>query len=188
MYYKDYQKKLVSAEEAVKTVKSGDWVDYGICVGHPVATDKALAARAGELSDVKVRGGISMWMPAICSIPDPGKHFTWNSWHCTGVDRKIIEMGCGFYSPMRYSELPTMYRENVESVDVAMFQVAPMDENGYFNFGPQSSHLMAMCEQAKIIIVEVNRNMPRCLGGFEEAIHVSQVDYIVEGTIHHLRS
>jgi len=181
MQHELYQRKLVTAEEAVKTVKSGDWVDYGICVGHPVVTDTALAARAGELSDVKVRGGISMWMPAICSIQDPGKHFTWNSWHCTGVDRKIIEMGCGYYSPMRYSELPTMYRDNVETVDVAMFQVAPMDEKGYFNFGPQSSHLMAVCEKAKIVIVEVNRNMPRCLGGFEEGIHVSQVDFVVEG-------
>lgn len=181
MHYKEYQKKLVTAEEAVKVVKSGDWVDYGICLGHPVAMDKALAARAPELTDVNVRGGITMWMPEILSVPDPGRHFTWNSWHFTGVDRRIIEMGCGYYSPMRYSELPKLYRENIEAVDVAMFQVAPMDEHGYFNFGPQASHLMAMCERAKKIIVEVNLNMPRCLGGFEEAIHVSQVDFIVEG-------
>lgn len=180
-YAKMYRNKLVSAEEAVKIVKPGDWVDYGICAGHPVATDKALAARAGELSDVKVRGGITMWMPEICKVPDPAKHFTWNSWHCTGIDRKIIDMGMGYYSPMRYSELPKLYRENVERVDVAMFQVAPMDEHGYFNFGPQASHLMAVCERAKVIIVEVNRNMPRCLGGKEEAIHISGVHLIVEG-------
>lgn len=176
-----YQRKLVSAEQAVAVVKSGDWLDYGICVGHPVATDRALAARAGELSDIKVRGGITMWMPEICGRADSGKHFTWNTWHCTGVDRAIIDMGHGFYSPMRYAELPRLYRENIERVDVAMFQVAPMDEHGYFNFGLQSSHLMAVCERAKVIIVEVNQNMPRCLGGFEEAIHVSGVDYIVEG-------
>lgn len=181
MHNEQYSRKLATPEEAVKTVKSGDWVDYGICVGHPVATDKALAARIGNLSDINVRGGITMWMPAICDIPEPARHFTWNSWHCTGIDRKIIGMGCGYYSPMRYSELPRFYRENIESVDVAMFQVAPMDEQGYFNFGPQGSHLMAVCERAKKIIVEVNRNMPRCLGGFEEGIHVSQVDYVVEG-------
>jgi butyryl-CoA:acetate CoA-transferase len=180
-YSSMYQSKLVTAETAVKTIKSGDWVDYGICTGHPVVTDKALAARADELKDVKVRGGITMWMPEICSIADPGKHFTWNSWHCTGIDRKIIDMGFGYYSPMRYSELPKLYRENIERVDVAMFQVAPMDQHGYFNFGPQASHLMAICERAGIIIVEVNQNMPRCLGGFEEAIHISRVDFIVEG-------
>lgn len=182
MHYQQYHQKLVTAEEAVKSVKSGDWVDYGICVGHPVATDRALAARMGELADVKVRGGISMWMPAICTIPEPARHFSWNSWHCTGVDRKIIDMGCGYYSPMRYSELPRFYRENIDRVDVAMFQVAPMDEQGYFNFGPQGSHLMAVCERADTVIVEVNRNMPRCLGGFEEGIHVSQVEYVVEGS------
>jgi len=181
MFYPEYKQKLVTAAEAVKMIKSGDWVDYGICVGHPVTMDKALAARAGELSDVKVRGGITMWMPEIMKVPNPERHFTWNSWHCTGVDRKIIDMGCGFYSPMRYSELPKLYRENVESVDVAIFQVAPMDIYGYFNFGPQPSHLSAVCERAKIIIVEVNSNMPRCLGGFEEGIHISRVDFIVEG-------
>ena len=176
-----YQNKLVTAEEAVKAVKSSDWVDYGICVGHPVATDKALSARAKELRDIKVRGGITMWMPEIFSIADSEKHFTWSSWHCTGVDRKIIDMGQGYYSPMRYSELPKLYRENIERVDVAMFQVSPMDQHGFFNFGPQASHLMAVCERAKVIIVEVNQNMPRCLGGFEEAIHISKVDFIVEG-------
>jgi len=180
-YSQMYHIKLVSAQQAVRLIKSGDWVDYGICIGHPVAMDRALAARADELTDVKVRGGITLWMPEIFSIPNPGKHFSWNSWHCTGVDRRIIEMGCGSYSHMRYSELLKLYRENVETVDAAMFQVAPMDERGYFNFGPQASHMMVVCEQAKRIIVEVNRNMPRCPGGFDQAIHISRVDYIVEG-------
>ena len=65
---------------------------------------------------------------------------------------------------------------------VAYFQVAPMDEHGFFNFGPNASHMMAVCETSEIVVVEVNTNMPRCLGGSEEAVHVSQVDYIVEGT------
>ena len=62
-----------------------------------------------------------------------------------------------------------------------MLLVAPMDEHGYFNSGPSASHTMAVCEGAEKIIVEVNKNMPRCLGGFEEGIHISKVDYIVEG-------
>lgn len=181
MYQKDYQRKLVTAEEAVNTVQSGDWLDYGFSLGHPIITDKALANRANQLKDVKVRGGLSLWMPEILKVTNPERHFTWNTWHCSGIDRKIIEMGCGYYMPMRYSELPRYYREDIETVDVAMFQVAPMDEKGFFNFGPQASHLMAVCEKAKKIIVEVNNNMPRCLGGFEEAIHISKVHFIVEG-------
>ena len=62
-----------------------------------------------------------------------------------------------------------------------MFQVAPMDKHGYFNFGPNASHMMAVCETSKKVIVEVNKNMPRCLGGFENSIHISDVDFIVEG-------
>ena len=54
-----YQKKLTSAAEAVKVVKSGDWVDYGWCTNHPYTLDKALAARQNELKDVKVRDGVS---------------------------------------------------------------------------------------------------------------------------------
>ena len=64
---------------------------------------------------------------------------------------------------------------------MAVFQVTPMDEHGYFNFGPSASHLGAVCEKAKKIIVEVNKNMPRCLGGMENCIHISQVTGIVEG-------
>ncbi len=180
-FVEEYQNKLISAADAAKMVKSGDWVDYGWCVGHSYAVDKAIAERANELTDVKFRGGVTMWMPAVCQVEDAADRFTWNSWHCTGVDRKIIDMGFGFYSPMRYSELPRFYRESVEPIAVAICQVAPMDKHGYFNFGPQASHQMATFDNSKIKIVEVNENMPRCLGGTEEAIHVSQVDFIVEG-------
>ena len=57
-----------------------------------------------------------------------------------------------------------------------------MDAHGYFNFGPNASHLGAVCEVADIIIVEVNENMPRCLGGTEVGVHISKVNYIVEGS------
>ena len=63
-----------------------------------------------------------------------------------------------------------------------MFQVTPMDEHGYFNFGPCASHLGAVCDKAKKIIVEVNRNMPKCLGGTENWVHISQVAGVVEGS------
>ncbi len=99
----------------------------------------------------------------------------------SGLERKYINRGCAYYAPIRYSELPRYYRESATKNDVAMFQVTPMDKHGYFNFGPNASHLMAVCETSKKIIVEVNENMPRCLGGFENGIHISQVDYIVEG-------
>ncbi len=175
-----YQQKLTTPEQAVKAVKSGDWVDYGWCTNHPVALDKALAARKDELTDVKVRGGVTMWMPEIAKAEDAGDHFTWNSWHCSGIDRKIIGKGMGFFAPMRYSELPRFYRENV-TVDVAMIQVTPMDSHGNFSYALAASHLADMLDKAKIVIVEVNKNMPWVYGLTGSEINIADVDYVVEG-------
>lgn len=180
-YQEEYRQKLTSPDEAAKAVKSGDWVDFAWCACTPVAMDKALAKRADELTDVKFRGGILMHRPAIFDVPDAASHFCWNSWHMGGIERKAIKEGIAFYSPMRYSELPGLYREQIRSVDVAIFQVAPMDQHGWFNFGPGGSHIKAVCEVSKTIIVEVNQNMPVCLGGFENCVHISDVDMIVEG-------
>ena len=180
-FQKEYQQKLVSADEAVKIIKSGDWVDYGWCTGTPDALDKALAKRTDELKDVKLRGGILLKPLAVFEREDAGEHFCWNSWHMSGIERKYISRGFAYYSPLRYSELPRYYRDSIQPDDVVMLMVAPMDKHGYFNFGPNASHLTAMCETSKKIIVEVNENMPRCLGGFENGVHISDVTYIVEG-------
>ena len=180
-FQKEYQQKLVSADEAVKIIKSGDWVDYGWCTGTPDALDKALAKRTDELKDVKLRGGILLKPLAVFEREDAGEHFCWNSWHMSGIERKYISRGFAYYSPIRYSELPRYYRDSIQPDDVVMLMVAPMDKHGYFNFGPNASHLTAMCETSKKIIVEVNENMPSCLGGFENGVHISDVTYIVEG-------
>ena len=176
----DYRSKLRSADEVAQVVESYDWVDYGWCIGHSYAVDKALAARASELKGVKVRGGVTLWMPEIFKIENPGDHFSWNTWHFTGIDRKISEMGCGYYVPIRYSEVPRYYRENVDPIALALCQVSPMDKHGFFNFGPCASHQIATFEKSRIKAVEVNTNMPRCLGGSSESIHVSEIDFIVE--------
>ena len=180
-FEKEYKEKLVSADKAVSIIKSGDWVDYGWCSTTANVLDKALAKRTDELEDVKIRGGILTKPLAIFEREDAGAHFTWNSWHMSGYERKLASKCLAYYSPLRYSELPGYYRNNIKHVDVAMFQVAPMDKHGYFNFGPSASHMMALCEVSDHIIVEVNENVPRCLGGFEEGIHISKVEYIVEG-------
>ena len=162
--FRHYKSKLTTAAEAVKLVKSGDWVDYTWCTNHPIELDKALAARQNELEDVKVRGGVTMWMPEIAKADDAGDHFAWHSWHCSGIDRKIMSKGMGWFSPMRYSELPRFYRENLDPVDVVMMQVPPMDEHGNFSLSLAPSHLYDMCARAKHIIVEINENLPAVYG------------------------
>ena len=176
-----YDSKLKTAEEAVKVVKSGDWVDYGWSTNHPIALDAALAARKDELTDVNLRGAVTMWMPEVCKADDAGEHFTWNAWHCSGVDRKIISKGMGYFIPMRYSELPRFYRDGNAPVDVAMLQVTPMDAHGNFNFGLVTSHIADMLSVAKTIIVEVNENLPWVNGLNGAEINIADVDIVVEG-------
>ncbi len=180
-YTQKYTSKLITADQAVAMIKSGDWVDYGWCTGTPELLDAALARRVQELYDVNLRGGVLLRQPAIFRVPNAAEHITWNSWHMTGIERAAVREGLAYYIPLRYSEMPRYYRENIPGADVAMFQVAPLDDHGFFNFGPNASHMMAMCKHAKCIIVEVNNNMPRCLGGFDESIHIDEVDFIVEG-------
>lgn len=180
-YVNEYRKKLVAADEAVKVVNSGDWIDYGSMCGQVVALDEALARRKEELKDVKIWTLLTLRRPRVVDVDPEEESFIWHSWHLSAMDRKIARERAVYYSPIRYSELPRYIRQHIEPLAVAMLQVAPMDKHGYFNFGPQNSHSRAVCERAKIVIVEVNNQIPRCLGGYEESIHISEVDYIVEG-------
>ena len=107
---KMYQDKLVSASEAAKTVKSGDWVDYAWTTSTPVAVDAEIAKRLPELYNVNFRGGILMWVPEIFKIENPADHFTWNSWHMSGIERKAIAQGFAFYGPMRPERNPAVRR------------------------------------------------------------------------------
>lgn len=182
MDYKQlYQQKLMTADEAVKNINSGDWVDYAWTSSTPRVLDAALAKRMPELYDINIRGAILLWEPEIFKIDNPGAHFTWNSWHMGGFERKAAAAGFAFYAPMRFAELPRYYRDMQEPVHVAMIQVTEMDHHGYFNFGLNATYLQAMIEGSDLVFVEVNENMPRCLGGFEEKIHISEVDGIIEG-------
>ncbi len=175
-----YNQKLCTAQEAVQVVRSGDWIDFGWCASVPALLDEALSERWEELHDVKCRGAVLTRRLKILSVPDTAEHFTWHSWHFSGLERKLMDEGIAWYIPLRYSELPRYYRENVDITRAAMLQVSPMDENGYFSFGLNSSHLQAVCERTEYVIVEVNECQPYCFGTEASRIHVSQVDFIVE--------
>lgn len=178
---KEYAEKLITAKEAAAMVNSNDWVDYAWASQTPTAIDAELAKRVDELENVNVRGGVLLEVPEIFKADPNGDVFIWNSWHSGGPDRgRINTTDGGFYIPLRYSELPKYYREGCK-VNIAFIQTTPMDEHGYFNFGLNASHLGAVCEVADKVIVEVNENMPRALGGVETDVHISQVDGIVEG-------
>ncbi|MGI6588324.1 MAG: acetyl-CoA hydrolase/transferase family protein [Peptococcia bacterium] len=178
-YYSEYKQKLRTAEEAVKVVQSGDWVDYSFGLAVPIDLDKALAGRKEELRDVKVRGSFSMRPLAIIEADPLREAFYYLSWHLSSYERYQADRGLCNYIPMIYRNMPLYYRNNLD-VDVAMLVVAPMDKHGYFNFSLTNSANLAIVAKAKTVVLEVNEKMPRALGGHSEAIHISQVDYIVE--------
>ena len=181
-WIEEYQKKLVTADEAVKVIKSGDWVEHAFGVAGANELDAALARRVDELWDVKIRCDIGAW-PHYTNEADPtGEHFYWNSWHCGGLDRKYYNQGLLSYVPMKFHECPMMTRKDAIPPNVFMATVSPMDKHGYFSFGAGCPSAWAAIEKAEYVLLEVNTNMPRVLGGNQESIHISQVDYVVESS------
>ncbi|MGS0765461.1 acetyl-CoA hydrolase/transferase family protein [Syntrophomonas curvata] len=178
MYTEEYKQKLVSAEKAVSVVKSGDILDYGFFCGKPVVCDQALAKRT-DLKDVQVYCAVTV--PPVPEVAKAKGSFIYNDWQFSKVSRILQSYGLCNYVPILYHDACKLYRENIAPHrNVAIAQVTPMDKFGYFNLGPQNSETLANMEVADIVIVEVNKNQPYCLGGAEESVHISLVDYIVE--------
>ena len=172
--------RVISAEQAADLVASGMWVDYGITLCQPDVFDKALAARRDELHNVKIRSCISMRPRAVLECDPKGEHFHWFSTHFSGYDRKHHDDGRAHYIPVNLGEIPDYYRRFMAPVDVVVFKTCRMDENGYFNFSAANLWHRAIAERAKVVIVEVTDGLPYVFGE-ANGLHVSEVDYIIEG-------
>jgi acyl-CoA hydrolase len=176
----DLRSKTISAAEAAALVKSRDWVDYTGGLQVPVEFDKALAARRDELEGVRVRSCITTVPAAVVECDPEGKHFLWFNWHFSAWDRKKNEGGRCNYIPMNFGEAPDYYRRFIDPVDVVCLRAAPMDSHGWFNFGATNAYITALLEKARIIVVEATETMPRVFGE-QNAIHLRDVDYVIDG-------
>jgi acyl-CoA hydrolase len=172
--------KAVTPEEAAALVSSGSWVDYGFGMGQPDLFDRALAARAAELHDVKIRSCLTMRPRAVLDADPAGDHFLWFNWHFSGYDRGQHDQGRCNYIPMNFGEAPDYYRRFVDPIDVVCVKTTPRDAHGWFNFGGAVSYHKALTERAKVLIVETSAAMPYVYGS-EEAVHESEVDYVIDG-------
>ncbi len=170
----------VSPEEAAGLVKSGMWLDYGAALCQPDIFDKALAARKDELTNVKIRSCLSMRPRAVLEEDPEGKSFHMFSWHFSGYDRRKHDAGRCNYVPLNLGEVPDYYRRFLDPVDITILKTCPMDEGGYFNFGPTNLWQRAAIERSKVVIVEINREMPYSFGK-ENGVHLREVDYVIEG-------
>ncbi len=180
-YIRDYQAKLKSADDAVKIVKSGDWVAYGEFVMQAKDLDAALARRKEELEDIKIRSVCTTMVPEVVKTDPTRKHFLFNDWHFSGFSRALHGNDLCNYVSLTYHEAQPLW-ENYIDIDVAFVLVGPMDPNGYFNLGTSNSVSATTVRTAKKVIVEVNSSVPRCLGAYDESIHISDVDIVVESS------
>ena len=172
--------KTITAEAAAGLVKSGMWIDYGTALCQPDVFDQALAARRSELTNVKIRSCLSMRPRAVIEDDPNGNHFHWFSLHFSGYDRKKHDVGRCNYIPVNLGEVPDYYRRFMAPVDIVILKCCPMDENGFFNFSAANLWHRAVIERARLVIVEVTEGNPYVLG-VENGVHVSEVDYIIEG-------
>jgi acyl-CoA hydrolase len=173
--------KRISAAEAADLVRSGMWLDFGAVNSQAEVFDEALAARVHELSDVKIRSCLSVRPLALVEADPEGKHFQCYNWHFSGYDRTKCDAGRCAYIPLNLGEVPDYYRRFIDPPDIVVIRTTPMDEKGMFNFGPTNLWLRALVERAKMLIVEASPGLP-FVPPEENGVHVSEVDYIIEGS------
>jgi acyl-CoA hydrolase len=169
--------KYVTAAEAVKVIKSNDRVYVQAAAATPSILTKALAERAAELRNVEVCH-LHTEGEAAYANPDLAESFHVNSFFIGGNVRHTLKAGNGSYTPVFLSELPYLFRKNVVPLDVAFIHVSPPDSHGYCSLGVSVEATVAAIENAKIVIAQVNPQMPRTFG--DGIIHVSEIDYLVE--------
>jgi len=178
-YVSEYKQKLVSAEEAVKVVVSGDWVAYSHFAMAPRRLDEALAKRKDELLDVKVRACCPLYTVAVATVDPKYDHFIYHSAFLSPFDRHLGDR-C-HYLPGTYHDSSVVIRLGHATQPTVMFvKAAPMDDHGFFNFGTSCSYHRALADAADRIVVEVNNKVPTCLGGEQESVHISEVTHVVE--------
>jgi 4-hydroxybutyrate CoA-transferase len=171
-----YKPRIVDASEAVKAIKSGNRLFMTGNVSVPQKLLAALVAYAPHLKDVEICQALSVG-PADYVKPEMQGHLRVNTLFISANVRKSVQEGRSDFTPVLLSEFPLLFKNKVLPVDVALIHVSPPDEHGFCSLGVEVGLTKSPAESAKIIIAEVNEQMPRTLG--DSFIHVSRLNYIV---------
>lgn len=171
--------KFISADEAVKYVKSGDHIHFSSVASAPKVLIDALCRRgdAGELKDVKTHH-LHTEGPAPYTDAKYEGIFFHQAFFVGGNVRKNVQAGYADYIPIFLSETQKLYRSGVLPCDVAMIQVSPPDKHGFVSLGTSVDATLAAIECAKTVIAVVNKHVPRAFG--DAMIPVSMIDHFVE--------
>ena len=163
----EYKNRLVSLEEAVKHIESGDRVVIAHAIGEPSALIDAMVSNRNQYRDVEIVHLVPMGKGEYLQ-EGMEKHFKHNAIFCGGISRNPVNEGRADYTPCFFHEVPKLFRDGYLPIDVALIMVSPPDADGNCSLGT--------C--AKITIAQVNEEMPRTYG--ESFVNIKDLDYIVE--------
>jgi acetyl-CoA hydrolase len=172
-----FHEKLVTAEAAVRAIRSGDTVYVHPGCAAPLRLLDALVARREELENVRIVHLMSLGR-AEYARAGMEKHFRHLALFIGKNVRDAVNEGRADYVPVFLSEIPRLFTSRTIPIDVALIHVSPPDEHGFCSFGVGVECTKAAASMAKVVIAQVNRNMPRVLG--DSFIHVRNVSHFVE--------
>src|SRR5512135_2760606 len=170
-----FQQRTVTSEEAVRSIKPGHRCFLTGNCSVPQTVMKALVECAPSLHDVEI---VQVLTIGNADYVKPGmeEHLRVNTLFISDNVRPAVNEGRADFTPMFLSEIPKSFR-TVLPVDVALVQVSPPDDHGYCSFGVEVGVTKAAAQAAKIVIAEVNQQMPRTLG--DSFVHVSKLTHII---------
>ena len=171
-----YKSRVMSADDAVKAVQSGNRIFLTGNVSVPQKLLAALVDYAPNVKDVEICQALTVGSEDYVSPAMEG-HLRVNSIFISANIRKAVNEGRADFTPVLLSEFPLLFKNGLLPLDVAMIHVSPPDEHGFCSLGVEVGLTKTAAESAKIIIAEVNEQMPRTLG--DSFIHVSRLNYIV---------
>jgi acyl-CoA hydrolase len=166
----------VTAEEAVRLIKSGDRVFLHGSAATPIHVINALQERHNELRDVELVSITSLG-DVNFDKPEFEGSFFFNSLFVSANTRSVANSANGDYVPIFLSQIPQLFKKNILPIDVAIVQVSPPDAHGFCSLGTSVDIARAAVDTAQKLIAQINPRMPRTLGdGF---IHVDKFDAVV---------
>lgn len=171
-----YKSRIVSPEEAVKCIKSGNRIFLTGNVSVPQKLLAALVDYAPNLTDVEICQALTIG-PADYVKPEMAKHLRVNTMFISPNVRAAVQDGRADFTPVLLSEFPLLFKRGILPIDVAVIHVSIPDEHGFCSLGVEVGLTKSPAESAKIIIAELNEQMPRTLG--DSFIHVSRLSAIV---------
>lgn len=172
----EYREKLVSADEAVSHIRSGQRIVFSHAAGESLVLSDALVRNRALFENVEIVHMVAMGDAKYCE-PGMEKHFRHNSFFLGASTRKAAKEGRADVTPVYFSEVPELFRTTLP-VDAVFLNLSPPDEHGYCSFGISVDYSKPAAMEAELVIAQINPSMPRTLG--DSFIHISDIDYIVE--------